>query len=228
MLNMSALYAIVSAYGPAFMSALAYTLAVTFASYGIGLALGLPISLGRLYGREPWKAVPSAYVEVIRGTPLVVQLFIVYYALPQVGIKLDALTASVIAFGLNSAAYQAEYWRAALNSVPRTQWESALSLGLSRWGALHKVIIPQAWRAVMPALTNELVYLLKYSSLAAFVTLPELVYTGNIIAAKTFMYVEVYTIIAVIYIILAMAISEGLGLVEKRQRIPGLGTRIRV
>jgi polar amino acid transport system permease protein len=156
-----------------------------------------------------------------------VQLYLIYYAIPQVGIKLDALTASVIAFELNSAAYQAEYWRAALNSVPRTQWEAALSLGLSKWKALRKVIVPQAWRVVMPALTNELVYLLKYSSLAAFVTLPELVYTGSIIAAKTFMYVEVYSLIAVIYVIIAMAVSEGLGLVERRHHIPGLGTRVR-
>ena len=156
---------------------------------------------------------------------MVVQLFFIYYALPQIGIKLDPFTASVVAMGLNSAVYQSEYWRTAIGSIPRTQWEAAYSLGLNTFGVLTNVVMPQALRIVMPLLSNELIYLLKFSSIAYFVALPELVYTGKWIASKTFAYIEVYIIIAIFYIVITLLLSEILNRIEKKLYIPGLAIK---
>ncbi|MEL9939707.1 MAG: amino acid ABC transporter permease [Ignisphaera sp.] len=216
---------IFTSYGPELLSALILTLEVTFISFAIGLGGGALIAILRASSPKPIKALIMLLVELVRGTPMLVQLFFIYYALPQVGVKLDSFTASVVAMGLNSAVYQSEYWRTAIGSIPRTQWEAAYSLGLNTFGVLTNVVMPQALRIVMPLLSNELIYLLKFSSIAYFVALPELVYTGKWIASKTFAYIEIYVIIAIFYIVITLFLSEILNRIEKKLYIPGLAIK---
>ena len=164
----------------------------------------------------------ATYIEVFRGTPMVVQLFLIYYSLPSIGVRLDPFTSAIIAIGLNSGAYQAEYFRSAIGSVSLGQWEAALSIGMKKATVIRTIIIPQVFRVALPALTNEIIYLLKYSSIAYFITVPELVYTGKIIGTRTFMYLQVYTVIAIIYVIFSLLFSELFFRVEKRISIPGI------
>ncbi|MDK6028847.1 amino acid ABC transporter permease [Ignisphaera sp. 4213-co] len=219
---MSEVVNVFASYAPELLNALILTLEVTFLSFAIGLAGGVAIAISRASTPKPIKILITAFVELVRGTPMVVQLFFIYYALPSIGIKLDPFTASVFAMGLNSAVYQSEYWRTAIGSIPKTQWEAAYSLGLSTFGVLANVVLPQALRIAIPLLSNELIYLLKFSSIAYFVALPELVYTGKWIASKTFAYIEIYTIIAIFYIVITMILSEILVRLEKKLSIPGI------
>lgn len=225
MISLQDLYNLIASNSSTLVDAMVLTLEITFIGFTAGIALGLLISLGRRYGPLPLRIILASYIELIRGTPMLVQLFFIYYALPTVGVKLDAFSASILAIGLNSAAYQAEYFRMAYGAVPREQWEAALSIGLGKGGALVNVIIPQAVRIVMPALTNEAIYLLKYSSIAYFVTVPELVYVSKVIGARTLMYMEIYTFTAVFYIIVTIALFKASEILQSRIAIPGLVVR---
>ncbi|MEM4489903.1 MAG: amino acid ABC transporter permease [Desulfurococcaceae archaeon] len=211
-----------SNYGPDLLNAMLLTIEITFIGFSIGLLLGLPISLGRVYGPLPLKVILATYIEFIRGTPMIVQLFFIYYALPIMGITLDAFTASIIAIGLNSAAYQAEYFRMAFGAIQREQWEAALSIGLSRLTVLTSVVLPQGMRIAIPALTNEIIYLLKYSSIAYFVTVPELVYVSKIIGARTLLHIQIYTVTAVFYISMSIILTKFAKIIEEKTAIPGL------
>jgi len=213
---------ILTRYGPLLLEGLRNTLLLTCISYIIGLVLGLGLSILRVYGPLWVKAIVATYIEVFRGTPMVVQLFLIYYSLPSIGVRLDPFTSAIIAIGLNSGAYQAEYFRSAIGSVSLGQWEAALSIGMKKATVIRTIIIPQVFRVALPALTNEIIYLLKYSSIAYFITVPELVYTGKIIGTRTFMYLQVYTVIAVIYVIFSLLFSELFFRVEKRISIPGI------
>jgi polar amino acid transport system permease protein len=153
---------------------------------------------------------------------MVVQLFIIYYSLPQVGISLGAVAAAIAALGLNSAAYQAEYFRGAMRSVPSGQMEAALSVGMTRSGSIMSVIFPQSLRLVLPAWTNELIYLVQYSSIASLVTVVELTESGTLVGSMTFQYVLVYAIIAVIYLATTLVIVRVSRTFEGRYAIPGL------
>ncbi|MGB9826916.1 MAG: amino acid ABC transporter permease [Thermosphaera sp.] len=219
---------LVSMYGSDLLNAMLLTLVIAFTGFTIGIILGLPASLGRIYGPKPLGAVIASYIELIRGTPMIVQLFLVYYALPIIGVKLDAFTSSIIAIGLNSAAYQAEYFRMAFGAVPREQWEAALSIGLSKWSALLNVIIPQGIRIVIPALTNESIYLLKYSSIAYFVTVPETVYVSKVIGAKTLLHIQIYSVTAVFYVLMTLILTTLARRLEEKISIPGLVVKGRV
>lgn len=201
------------------------TLLLTFLSFSIGFLGGITILFLRSLQHKLFKAIVSLFVEVIRGTPMIVQLFFTYYALPIIGVKLDPFTASVIALGINSAVYQSEYLRAAMNSIPREQWEASYSIGLNNLNTILYVILPQTLRIAIPSLTNELIYILKFSSIAYFVALPELIYTTKWIASKTFRYIEIYTIAAIFYITTSIILNEIINEIEKRISIPGLSLR---
>jgi len=180
------------------------------------------VALGRVYGNRPVYALTTGYVELIRGTPLLVQLFLIYYGLPDIGIALHPLLAAGIALGINTSAYQAEYFRGAIQSIHAGQMMAARALGMSRLRAVQYVILPQALRLAIPPWSNELIYMLKYTSLAFIVGVPELMGRANIIAARNFRYFEVYIIVAFIYLILVTIFAELLTILEKKIKIPGL------
>lgn len=209
---------------PTLLKGATVTLELTVISIVIGLILGVLLALGRVYGNKPIYTIATFYVELIRGTPLLVQLFIFYFGLPSVGIMISPFVSAIAAFGLNSGAYQAEYFRGAIQSVKGGQMVAARSIGMSRLRAIRYIIIPQALRLVIPAWSNELIYLVKYSSLAYMVQVPELMAQGKFIASKNFRYFEVFIVVAFVYLVMVLVFSQLLSKVEKRVKVPGLGT----
>jgi L-cystine transport system permease protein len=184
---------------PFILSGLPMTIAVSFVSMGIGLMLGLFISLARSSDRVLLRYPARVYISFMRGTPILVFLFILYYGLPMVEITLSAYFAAIIGFGLNSAAYIAEVIRSSINSVPKGQWESAKALGFTYWHTLTKIILPQATRIAMPPLTNVFLDLVKATSLAAVITVPELFQKAQIAGGREFDSLTMYILVALIY-----------------------------
>lgn len=210
---------------PRLLQGTATTFQLTIFAIGLGLLGGVLLALGRVYGSKPIYWVSTAYVQFVRGTPVLVQLFLIYYGLPTFEIRLDSLTAAIIGLGLNSAAYQAEYFRGAIQSISRGQMLAARAIGMTNLQAIRYVILPQALRIVIPPWSNELIYTLKYSSVAFIIGAPELMATGQIIASRNFRYFEVFLIVAFIYLVCVLVISKLLDIAEQRLKIPGLEMR---
>ncbi len=212
---------------PRLLDATVTTLELTAASIVLGLLVGILLALGRVYGARPVRWLTNGYIQFFRGTPLLVQLLIVYYGLPpylaMVNIRLTPLVAAVIGLGLNSAAYQAEYFRGAIQAVRSGQMMAARSIGMSRAKAIIYVVLPQALRLVIPSWSNELIYSIKYSSLAYFITLPELTFVGKKVALNTARTFEAYLVVAAIYLVIVIVVSRLLTVLENRVRVPGLG-----
>ncbi len=207
---------------PRLLEGAVVTLELTACSISLGFVLGIALALGRLYGKRPVSLLCTGYIEFFRGTPLLVQLLILYYGLPPYGIRLSSFVAGILGLGLNSAAYQAEYFRGAIQSVSQGEIMAARAIGMSRFKAIVNIILPQMLRIVIPSWSNELIYTLKYSSVAYMIGAPELMAQGKFIAAQNFRYFEVFLVVAFIYLIAVVVLSRILGVLEKRVRIPGL------
>lgn len=186
---------------------LIFTIPLTLLSFVLGLSLGLATAVARLFAPAPVAAVFRFYVWVIRGTPLLVQLFVIFYGLPSLGILLDAFPAALIGFTLNVGAYSSEIVRAAISSVPRGQWEAAYSIGMSWSQAMRRTILPQATRVAVPPLSNTFISLVKDTSLAAAITVPELFQTAQRIVATTYEPLILYIEAALIYLALSSVLS---------------------
>jgi len=208
---------------PQLAQGLVLTVEITAACVALGAALGLLLAVGRVYGRGPIRAVCTTYIHIFRGTPLLVQLAILYFGLPTWGITLSRFTCAVLALGLNSAAYQAEYFRGAIQSVDTGQLAAARALGMSRWRAVGSIVIPQALRLVLPSWSNELILMLKYSSVVFSISLYDLMGVGKRLASRHFRYFEVFLVVALFYLVVVFLISRPLRMLERRIRIPGLG-----
>ena len=205
---------------PALLVGAVQTLKLTSVAVGIGLIIGTFVGMARLSKYKFLSYPATVYVEFLRGTPLLVQIFIVYFGLPELGIKLDAYPAAITALGLNSGAYVAEIVRAGIQSVPKGQYQAARSLGLSHWQSMRYVILPQAFRNILPALGNEFITLTKDSSLASVIGVAELMRKGQFIISRTFQTFSIYTGVAIVYFILTFTISRLVRWVEKRLAIP--------
>jgi len=168
----------------------------------LGITLGLVVALGRLSRVKPISAFSQAYIEFLRGTPMVVQIFIVYFGLPRIGIYLPPMLSGVIALGLNSGAYLGEIFRAGIQSIDSGQTQAALSLGLKPAQVMRYVVLPQAFVRVLPAIGNEFVTLIKDSSLVSFIAVQELTYRSTLIASRTYDYFSMYMASALIYFVL--------------------------
>lgn len=210
---------------PDLLRGLVTTLELTILSLTLGGALGVLLALGRIYGDKFTYTFVTSYIEIVRGTPLLVQLFIIYFGLPDIGILLGPFVAAIIAFTINTSAYQAEYFRGAMQSVDSGQIAAARSIGMSRYKAIRYILIPQALRLVIPSWSNEAILMLKFTSLAFMVTVTELMATGKMIATKNFRYFEVFLIIALIYLVTVFIFTFFLDRLEKKIRIPGLEMR---
>jgi len=205
------------------MKGLAFTFELAVVSMLCGSLLGILLALGRTFGAKPVSWLCAAYIELIRGTPLLAQLFILYFALPPYGIRLSAVTVAFLGFILNSAAYQAEYTRGSIQAVGQDQYMAAYSLGMSRWQTIFHVVLPQAVRWSIPAWTNEFIYLLKSTSIAYIIGAPDLLTQGKCIASRNYQFFRVYLIVAVIYLVIVLAAAWLVGKIEKRIEIPGFG-----
>ena len=202
---------------------MAITLLLTALSLAFGFILGIVLALGRVYGNRLISWICIGYIEIIRGTPLLVQLFILYFGFPSLGIRLTPLEAAIIGLSLNSGAYQAEYLRGSIQSIESGQMIAARTLGMNTFKSIRNIILPQALRISIPAWSNELIYLLKYTSIAYIIQVEELTAEGKFIAAHTFRYLEIFTIIAVIYLLLTVVFTEIIDKVDKKFSIPGIG-----
>lgn len=189
---------------------------VTVISMILGLVLGLFLALWRSSKRILLRWPARIYISFMRGTPMLVFLFILYFGLPMVGLKLSALTAACLGFGLNSAAYIAEINRSALNSIDHGQWESAKALNMSYWQTMRKVIFPQAVRIAVPPLTSVFMDVLKATSLAAVITVPELFQKTQIVAGRTYDAMTMYVLVALIYWTFCIAIGFIQNYLEER------------
>jgi len=187
----------------------------------LGLVIGIMVGVLRIYGNRPVMAAANTFVAIFQGIPLVVQLFIWYFGLPNIGIYLSPFVASVLGFSLCSGAYHSEYIRGALLSIKRGQMLAAQSLGFSKIRMIFSIILPQAIRRALPGCGNEIIYLIKYSSLAYMITCIELTGQGKILASNSFKYTEVFLMIGACYLVMTSVASIILGRVEDRLRIPG-------
>ncbi|PYE26481.1 amino acid ABC transporter membrane protein (PAAT family) [Rhizobium sp. PP-CC-3A-592] len=185
-----------------------FTVPLTLLSFFLGAILGLITAVTRLFAPTPLALIARFYVWVIRGTPLLVQLFVIFYGLPSVGILLDAFSAALIGFTLNVGAYSSEIIRAVISSVPKGQWEAAYSIGMTWNQAMRRTILPQAARVAVPPLSNTFISLVKDTSLAAAITVPELFQSAQRIVATTYEPLILYIEAALIYLALSSVLSS--------------------
>ncbi|MFJ7828393.1 ABC transporter permease subunit [Psychrobacillus sp. NPDC096623] len=207
---------IVNSFLPMLKAGIAFTVPLTLISFLLGLILALLTALARISGIKPLSAVARFYVWVFRGTPLLVQLFVIFYGLPSVGITIDPLPAAVIGFSLNVGAYNSEIIRAAILSITKGQWEAAYSIGMSYRQALRRVILPQATRVSVPPLSNSFIGLVKDTSLAATLTVTELFRVAQQITAITYEPLILYCLAGFIYLMFSTVLSNAQGRMEKR------------
>lgn len=180
------------------------TLELSLLAMAMAVCLGLILALSRLYATRAVRATAAAYIEAIRGTPLLIQLFLIFYGLPHIGIRMSAVVAAVLGLGLNYSAYEAENYRAGIQSIPRTQMEAALALGMTRLQALRYVIVPQAMRLVLPPVTNDFIALLKDSSLVSVITMVELTKAYSQLASIHYDYLGIGLLAAAMYFLIEL------------------------
>ena len=188
----------------ALLHGLVLTLQLTGTTVLFGFLIGLCVAVASVYGSAGAKRAARAYVELIRNTPLLVQLFVVFFGLPSIGIKLDVIPVATIGLAINLGAYTAEILRAGIESIPRSQVEAGISLGLTRSQIFRHVVLVPALRNVYPSLTSQFILLMLATSVASQIAAPELFYAGSIIQSRTYRDFEVYTVIAVVYLALAL------------------------
>jgi cystine transport system permease protein len=210
------LHLMVESLWPLLYAGLVFTVPLTIASFALGLTLAFAVALVRLFGPQWAVKIARFYVWLIRGSPLLVQLFVIFYGLPSVGIVLDPLTAAIIGFSLNVGAYNSEVIRGAVESIPNGQWEAAYSMGMTRSQALRRTVLPQAARVALPALANSFIALVKDTSLAAVLTVPEIFQAAQRIASVTYEPLILYTEAALIYLVFSSVLSSAQVQLERR------------
>jgi glutamine transport system permease protein len=201
---------------PTLLQGAKLTVQLTSIAVFFGIILGTIAGMIRL-SKGPLRLAAASYIDIIRGTPLLVQTFLIFYGLPSlISRPIPAYTAAVLALSINSGAYVGEIVRAGIQSIDKGQWEAAASLGLSGSQTMGLIILPQAFRRILPPLGNEFIALLKDSSLVSVIALEELVRKGQIIIGRTFRPFEVWLAVAVIYFVMTFAVSRLVNLAEKR------------
>ena len=182
------------------------TLMLSAVTMAFGLLIGALTATMRVYGGGIMRAISSAYVEVIRNTPLIVQLFLVFFGLPSLGVRLDAMTASLIGLTINLGAYSAEIMRAGVEAIPRSQIEAGHSLGLSGLQVFRHVIMFPALKVIYPSLTSQFVLMMLATSVVSQISTPDLFHVASIIQSRTFRDFEIYLVVAILYLMLALAL----------------------
>lgn len=202
--------------GPIALGAVRATIPLTLASFAIGLVLAVGLALMRISGVAVLSGIARVYISLIRGTPLLVQLFLVFFGLPSIGVTIDPWPSAIIALSLNVGGYAAEVVRAAILSIPRGQWEAASMLGMTRGQALGRIILPQATRVSVPPLSNTFISLVKDTSLCSTILVTELFRVAQQIAAPSGEFLLIYGVAAVVYWVLCTILAFGQDLLERR------------
>lgn len=218
---MSDFYTFFVRFLPELLKGAGITLLLTVEGLSAGFVLGLLATLARTYGSKFWRGLAIGYIELFRGTPLLVQLFLIYYGLPGLGITLSRELSAFLALGLNSGAYQAEYLRGSILAIGDSQMMAGRAIGMSRWKTIWYVILPQALRLAIPAWSNEPVSLLKSTAVVFLIAVPELMAKAKSIAAKTYDPIGSYLAVALIYLAAVYILDAFLRWLERASRIPG-------
>jgi len=207
---------------PALWGGLLVTIQLIAAAAPFGFLTGIVVAMGRQYGGRIISTVCTAFVYFVKGCPLLLLLFILYFGLPSVGITFTAFVASVIGFILCNGAYNSEYIRGAILSVKDGRLVAAEALGMTRFQAVRHIVMPQALRRAIPGLSNEFIYLIKYSSLAYMLTVVELAGAGKLVATKYFVYNETFFVVGIVYLVLVSITTLAVNILEKKVAVPGL------
>ena len=193
------------------------TIQITAISVGLGLIIGMFVGIARICNVKVLRALATVYIDFLRGTPLLVQIFLIYFALPMVvGQRVDPFVAAITACGINSGAYIAEIFRAGIQAIDEGQMEAGRSLGVSWVQTMRYIIVPQAFKNVIPPLGNEFIALLKDSSLVSVIGFEELTRRGQLIIARTYGSLEIWITVALIYLVMTLTISRLVSYMEKR------------
>jgi len=206
---------------PDLLQGMVMTLWLTIQCLAAGFVLGVLAALARTYGNKFWKGFAVGYIELFRGTPLLVQLFLIYYGLPSLGITLSRELSAFLAMALNSGAYQAEYLRGSILAIGDGQMMAGRSIGLSKWKTIWYVILPQALRLGIPAWSNEPVSLLKSTAVVFLIAIPEVMSKAKSIATRTYDPIGAYLAAAVMYLAAVYILILLLNWLERASRIPG-------
>lgn len=205
---------------PALLTGSLYTVGITLVAFALALVGGLLLALLRR-SRQAWISWPAtSLIEFIRSTPLLIQIFFLFYVLPEYGITLSALTAGTLAIALHYSCYTAEVYRAGLNAVPRGQWEAAKALSLSRWHAYRSVILPQMIRSIVPALGNYMIAMFKDTPVLSAITVVELMLQAKNIGSQSFRYLEPITMAGLFFQIISITCAAGVRRIEAKLRLP--------
>ncbi|MBG6057959.1 cystine transport system permease protein [Cryobacterium sp. MP_M5] len=215
-MNQSTWDLFLSSLGPIVLGAVTGTIPLALVSFAVGLALALVLALMRLSRRRWISSIARVYISIVRGTPLLVQLFVIFYGLPSLGVLIDPWPSAVIAFSVNVGGYAAEVIRAAILSVPKGQWEAAYMIGMSHRRALTRIILPQAARVSVPPLSNTFISLVKDTSLASLILVTELFRQAQQVAAFSQEFMLLYLEAALVYWVICLALSSVQGVLETR------------
>ncbi len=207
---------------PDFIQGTKITIQLTLVALALGAALGLPAALARVYGGTWLRRLAIGYIELFRGTPLLVQLFVIYYGLPDLGITFSRFAAAYVTLGLNSGAYQAEYFRGAIQSIGSGQMTAARAIGMSKLKAIRYIILPQALRLALPAWSNEAIAMVKYTAIVFLIAVPDLMTKAKILSSRYFTPIPIYATVAIIYIILVAIATLIVRTIERKLETPGL------
>ncbi|OLN25349.1 amino acid ABC transporter permease [Desulfosporosinus metallidurans] len=208
-------FSIIIKYLPFMLQGAGLTIELAVLGIAFGILLGLVAALLKI-SHTPLRFIAHFYIWLIRGTPLLVQLFLIYFGLPELGIKLNAFASSVLGLGINSGAYIAEVFRGGIEAIPVGQTEASLSLGMGKLLTMRRIIFPQALRIALPSLGNQFIISLKDSSLCSVITMSELLQTSQRFASVTFASMEFYTAAAALYLLMTTVLSAVLRSLEWR------------
>ncbi len=188
---------------PSLLRGAVVTITVSLLAFGLALIFGLATGIARISRIAPLRAVAAFYIQFIRGTPLLLQLFFIYYVLPYAGIVLTPFVSGALGLTLNYAAYMAEVFRSGIQAIPKGQWEAGSSVGMSRRLLMQRIILPQAIRIIVPSLGNFFVSIFKDSALVSVITMRDLMFSGQLLASATYKHFEIFTMVAVIYFLIS-------------------------
>lgn len=210
----------VTTFLPTLLKGALVTIGISILSMMLAVGLGLILAIMRLYGNTWLQRISTAYIEIYRGTPLLIQLYILYYGLPNIGITLSAFAAAILGLGMNYAAYESEIYRAGIQAIPKGQTEAALSLGMSRRLTLKRIILPQALRITIPPMTNDFIALFKDSSLVSVIAMVELTKSYSMLAAASMNFFQLGIITAFLYFGMSYPLSLFARRLEKKLKLP--------
>jgi ectoine/hydroxyectoine ABC transporter permease protein EhuD len=214
---------------PDLWAGLQVTVVLTVCGMALALAIGMLLALARLDRRRRLLAVPAAvFVELIRGSPLLLQLFYIFYVFPFFGLRLDKFEAGILGLGINYGAYLSEVFRGGIEAVDHGQWEASRALGMRPWHYMPRVILPQAIRIVIPPVGNYFISMFKDTALVSTISIGELLFRGQLLAAENFRYLQIYSFIFVLYLLISYPASLGVRALEQALRIDRRATAVKL